>query len=966
MGSVRGEPRSGTGLLLERDAELAALQELVADTVAGRGRVVLVEGPAGIGKTRLLGEARDRAVSLGLRVLAGSGGELERDFAFGLVRQLLEPAVAGSPGGQREVFWSGAARFAEPLFAGPDVGVGGAGNPSQSILHGLFWLTANLAGRTPLLLVIDDLHWADRPSLRFVSYLGRRVERLAVLVVLGARPAEPGVGVRMAAELADPLDAVVLRPRPLSGRAVTAVVRAELGRGAGDELCAACHEATLGNPFLLGALVEELRSLGEAHEIRPGMVRQLGSERIATAVLLRVGRLGAPAPALARALAVLGERAELAQAAALAGVDTVTAGRIVDALADAAVLERGRPVRFVHPVVRTAIYEDAAASERARLHARAARLLSEDGADVEAVAVHLLAAACCGDPWTVQGLRAAAAAALARGAPETAVRFLRRALREPPAGPLRPGLSLELGVAAARAGDPDAPDLLRAALTLAADPVAHARAAVELAPVLLAAGQIDEAVDAVERGLAAVENTDPELACQLEACLLLMGVTAAAARRRLRDRLDRTLERLATLPEPSARMLAAPLAVHLAYRGAPAAELAAYAERALAGGQLVREVSVASTLAYPPMLVLAYADRVEEAEQWLDDAFAQSSVRTSTVGLVMSSGLRAHVRYRRGNLPGAHADAETCLELAVDAGLARFGRMAVAVLVAVFVEQGRLGEADTVLGRLGTVAIDDPDGPPGGTLLRESRALLRLAQGDARSALAECDAIRRWAQEFGQHGIVQVSWRIGAALARLRLGDRAEALRLADEQTILAERFGAASAIGVALRVLGLAQGGQEGLASLAEATATLDGSPARLEHARALVDLGAALRRAGQRSQALVPLRQGMDLAFRCGATALAVTAREQLLAAGARPRRVAVTGPDALTPSQRRVAELAADGMTNRDIAHTLFVTVRTVEMHLSNAYSKLGITSRYQLPPALAQPTPTAPAEPTRTPF
>ncbi|MGH8897268.1 MAG: helix-turn-helix transcriptional regulator [Egibacteraceae bacterium] len=944
---MRGEPRSGTGLLLERDAELAILEELVADTVAGRGRVVLVEGPAGIGKTRLLGEARDRAGSLGLRVLAGSGGELERDFAFGLVRQLLEPAVAGSPGEQR----SGAARFAEPLFAHPDVGVGAAGNPSQAILHGLFWLTANLAGRTPLLLVIDDLHWADQPSLRFVSYLGRRVEQLAVLVVAAARPAEPGAGARLAAELADSLGAVVIRPRPLSGRAVTAVVRAELGRGAGDDLCAACHEATLGNPFLLGALVEELRSLGEAHEIRPGMVRQLGSERIATAVLLRVGRLGAPAPALARALAVLGERAELAQAAALAGVDTVTAEGIVDSLADAAVLERGRPVRFVHPIVRTAIYEDAAAGEHARLHARAARLLSEDGADVEAVAVHLLAAACCGDPWTVQGLRAAAAAALARGAPETAVGFLRRALREPPAEPLRPGLSLDLGVAAARAGDPDAPDLLRTAFVLATDPPLQARAAVDLAAVLLAAGRIDEAVDALEQGLAAVENAEAQLACLLEAYLLLMGVTAAAARRRLRDRLDRTLERLATLPERSARMLAAPLAVHLAYRGAPAAELAAYAERALAGGQLVREVSVASTLAYPPMLMLAYADRVEEAEQWLDDAFAQSSVRTSVVGLVMSSGLRAHVRYRRGNLPGAHADAETCLELAVDAGLARFGPMAVAVLVAVFVEQGRFGEAEAALGRLGTVAIDDPDGPPGGTLLRESRALLRLAQGDARSALAECDAIRRWAQEFGQHGIVQVSWRIGAALARLRLGDRADALRLADGQMILAHRFGAASAIGVALRVLGLAQGGQDGLASLAQAAVTLEGSPARLEHARALVDLGAALRRAGQRSQALVPLRQGMDLAFRCGATALVASAREQLLAAGARPRRVAVSGPDALTPSERRVAEFAADGMSNRDIAHTLFVTVRTVEMHLSNAYSKLGITSRYQLPAALA---------------
>ncbi|MGH8903612.1 MAG: helix-turn-helix transcriptional regulator [Egibacteraceae bacterium] len=951
---------------MEREAELAALDGFVADTMAGRGRAVLVEGPAGIGKTRLLSEVRDRAGSLGLRVLAGSGGELERDFGFGVVRQLLEPAVAGSHCERREVLWSGAARFAEPVFADPNVGIGGTDNPSQAILHGLFWVTANLAERTPLLLVIDDLHWADQPSLRFVSYLGRRVERLAVLVVAAARPAEPGVGVRLGGELVDPLRAVVVRPQPLSRRAVTVVVRAALGRAARDELCAACHEATLGNPFLLGALIEELRDLGELDDIRPEMVRQLGSERIAMAVLLRVGRLGAPAPALARALAVLGEHAELAHVAALAGVETVTAGRIVDALVNAAVLERGRPFRFVHPVVRTAIYEDIPASERARLHAHAARLLSEDSADVEAVAVHLLAADGCGDPWTVHSLAAAAAAALGRGAPETAVAFLRRALREPPPKPLRSGLSLELGVAAARAGELDAPNLLRTAFMLATDPTVQARAAAELAVVLLTAGRIDEAVDAVEQGLAAVENADAQLACLLEAYLLLMGVTAAAARQRLRDRLDRTLKRLATLPERSARMLIAPLVVHLAHCGAPAAELAAYAERALAGGQLMRDVSAASTLAYPPTVILAYTDRVEEAEQLLDDAFTQSSAHASVAGLVMSSGFRAHVRHRRGNLSGAQVDAETCLELAVNAGLALLGPVATAVLVAVFVEQGRLGEAETALSRLGTVTIDDPDGPPGGSLLRESRALLRLAQDDARSALAECDAIRRWGQEFGQHGTAQVSWRITAALAHLRLGERAQALRLAGEQIILAQRFGAPSAIGVALRVLGLTQGGQEGIDSLTEAAVVLEGSPARLEHARALVDLGAALRRTGQRSQALQPLRQGMDLAFRCGATALVASAHQQLLAAGARPRRVAVTGPDALTASQRRVAELAAEGMNNRDIAHTLFVTVRTVEMHLSNAYSKLGITSRHQLPAALTQLTPTAPANPTQTPL
>lgn len=394
----------------------------------------------------------------------------------------------------------------------------------------------------------------------------------------------------------------------------------------------------------------------------------------------------------------------------------------------------------------------------------------------------------------------------------------------------------------------------------------------------------------LRRGLAAVENADAELACLAEAYLLLMGVCTEATHRRLHDRLERTVKRLATLPEPSARTLVAPVIVHLAFRGAPAAELAAYAERALACGQLVRELSATSTLPYPPMVMLSYADRAQAAEHALDDAFRLSSDRASVVGLVMSSGFRALVRLRRGDVTGTQADAQTCLELALGSGLARLDRLAVAMLIAVYVEQGRIGDAQDVLGQLPEISIDDPDGPPAGSLLRDSRGWLCLAQGDPRSALANFDAIRRWEQEFGATGgVVQVSWRIGAAMAHLRMGQRLDALRLADEQLSLARCFGAASAIGVALRTLGLAQGGPEGIASLSQAVATLAGSPANLEHARALVDLGSALRRAGQRSTALEPLRQGMDLAHRCGATALAAAVHEQLLAAGSRPRRVA-----------------------------------------------------------------------------
>jgi DNA-binding CsgD family transcriptional regulator len=196
-----------------------------------------------------------------------------------------------------------------------------------------------------------------------------------------------------------------------------------------------------------------------------------------------------------------------------------------------------------------------------------------------------------------------------------------------------------------------------------------------------------------------------------------------------------------------------------------------------------------------------------------------------------------------------------------------------------------------------------------------------------------------------------VAWRSEAALAHAALDEIDEAERLASEEVELARAFGAPRALGVALRAAGLvARDPARGLGLLREAVAVLEPSPARLEHARALTDLGAALRRANRRAEAREPLRQGLDVAHRCGAIALADRARGELVATGARPRRQLLTGLESLTPSERRVAQLAAQGLTNREIAQGLFVTARTIETHLTRVYQKLDITSRDDLPPTL----------------
>jgi DNA-binding CsgD family transcriptional regulator len=187
----------------------------------------------------------------------------------------------------------------------------------------------------------------------------------------------------------------------------------------------------------------------------------------------------------------------------------------------------------------------------------------------------------------------------------------------------------------------------------------------------------------------------------------------------------------------------------------------------------------------------------------------------------------------------------------------------------------------------------------------------------------------------------------------LRLGDREQARRLTTEEVALAHTWGAPRALSVALRTLGHVERGDKGLALLEQAVDVVANSPARLEHARARTELGAALHRPNRRSQAREHLRRALDLATRCGAGPLAARAETELRATGARPRRIALRGVESLTSSERRVAELAAQGPTNREIAQALFVTPRTVEVHLTNAYRKLGISSRSQLANALSTP-------------
>jgi predicted ATPase len=248
--------------LLERDREFEVIDTALDAAHRGDGRLVLVEAAAGLGKSSLLEDARRRALAAGFEVLAARGRELERDFPFGVARQLFEARLRGAGPLERRFLLDGSAGLAAELLGLEPPASGqrpGEGSPFP-LLHGLHWLAANLSERAPLALVVDDAHWADELSLRFVVYLAARLEDLRIAMVAARRPGEGGLEGPLLAQLAAEPAARVVRPGPLSEAATRQFVAAR-APGAEPAFAAACHHATGGNPFLLGELVRELSGI---------------------------------------------------------------------------------------------------------------------------------------------------------------------------------------------------------------------------------------------------------------------------------------------------------------------------------------------------------------------------------------------------------------------------------------------------------------------------------------------------------------------------------------------------------------------------------------------------------------------------------------------------------------------------------------------------------------------------------
>lgn len=919
--------------LFEREAELARIGDALAAAAQGVGAVLPIEGVPGIGKTALLAAAGVLAAGRGFRVLTAVCGELEKDLPFGVVRQLFETAVAeAGPDAS-----TGAAALAAPVFA-----TAADRDELGDVIHGLYWLCSNLSESAPLLLAVDDVQWADEASLRFVSHVARRIGDLPVLLLLVGWPPAPGSTVTRALDGLDPEHLVL---RPLSDTAMFELVRERMSADAEDAFLQACARASGGNPFLLGEVVNTLRELRvDPVAAEAGRVAVLAPAKVSRGVLERLARLGPEAVRLARAVAVLGPNAEPRRLALLAGLQMPLIADLVEVLARQAILTGDHPPQFTHPLVRNAVYSDGTQARRAAEHRSAARILAAEAAPAELIAAHLLVAEPASDPEVVAVLRTAAGRALANGAPEAASVYLRRAIAEPVAADDRAVLHAELGAALGMANRPEeAATALRHAMDLTENPVTRGRWALDLGAFMVQTGRSAQAREVYEHARAAVG--DGELTVRLSVALAMASVITLQPPQDWMERMD-GLAATVTADTESGRMVLCCLAFGACATGdRPSTVVGDLAARAAAGALPVKDrwmlVNFAST-------ALAMADRLPEALAVLDRGIEHASAHGDLPEFRYLSVLRSRTAFTAGNLRDAEADGQAALAFhGLDDD--REPPLAAAVLVDALVEQGRFEEAQAILTK------HNLDRPQEMEMLIEhfvhmARGRLRLRQHRFREALADLTACGDSLVKAGCLNPGFAHWRSEAALANLALGDHGRARDLAEEELTLARAFGAPRATGIALRTLGLIEGGSAGLDLLAESVEVLHTSTGRLELGHSLVAYGSALRRAGHRSDARHHLRQGLDLANRHHWQAVIGQARDELRAAGAKPRRDAQTGIDALTPGEVRVALLAAAGDTNRTIAQSLFITLRAVELHLTNVYRKLGIQSRAQLDAAL----------------
>jgi DNA-binding CsgD family transcriptional regulator/tetratricopeptide (TPR) repeat protein len=968
--STRELPDSRTGEpLLERELELSRIEALVKRAAGGAGGFLLIEGSSGIGKSRLLAEGARLAGGDGLDVLRARTGELEREYAWGTVLRLFESRFLRSGDESSDSLLRGRASLAAPLLAGhrPD----SPELPSAqefSLVHGLYWAVVNLCEERATALIVDDAQWADDHSLRFLIYLAQRLEDLPVVLLVAVRTGDADANSDLVDRLSALASEAILRPAELTVAATSEFLSAAgVPSEASPEFVRASWEVTRGNPFLLRELAAAVRQdLATDRATNPARLRDFAPQSVGRSVVARLRGFGEDALELARAAAILGEQPPLSRVARLAGLDLDQAVSATARLVDAELLTSVDPVCFAHPMIRSAITAEAPPGTRSRQQAVAAELLHMEGAAPEEIAPMLLSGAPVAESWAREVLHDAARTATRQGAPQTAVRYLRRALDISTPEDRRPAMLIDLGLAEASSGETTSLIHFEQALALIDDPVEEARALYALGYTLYRYGRHAEAADVFVRGQDLFEPRDPDLAMRFAGAAIAaswfgVGNTRASLSPEAAQLLNEAVAGIGTGQPPSHSerlLLAVAGGLRITHWGGPAEAAAQLARRALSGEEALRSDDMAGMAANAALLVLVSSGRAVEAQEAADTILEGASQRGDVLAFAEASALRAFAAYSQGRVSEAMADAKAAIE-GTEQGWGTLVPIPHAILAHCLIERDEAGAADDLLVPLAGIEPSGARATMWG-FFHWARGRLRYERGDPHGALEDFEECRRLFSADGMRtSSASCPWRRHAALAAAAAGDRQAGLDLLDEDLAISRDFGLSGQVAAALRTRADLTDDAEAGATLTEAIEGLEDAGMPLELARALTSYGSCLRRAGRRVDSRDPLRRAHDLAHQLGARALQTRAHDELLASGARPRRVSLSGVDALTPTERRVADLIARGLTNRQIAESLFVTINTIEWHVRHVYAKLGVATRAEFR-SRYQPADVAPGE------
>ncbi|MEV6574446.1 AAA family ATPase [Streptomyces sp. NPDC051577] len=946
-----------TGPLREREGARALIAAETERARSGSGGLVLLQGATGTGRTSVLETAVQDAADRGLRVLQARCSPEDTGVPFATVLQLLGPV-------------------SDFTDIGPD------GDDRGSAAR-LWRLLRAYAAEGPLLVAVDDVHLADAPSRRWLREAVRRIDRLPVLLVASERnqyDIEP-----RRAGLAQSLSPSLVRTHtidPLGDTAAAELVRAALP-AAGPDWTAECVRAASGNPLLLHALLDDLagpRPSDPAPDTVPPLpdtCAALYPGSYPAAVSWWLDSAGAATAEVARCLAALEEAwPETDRDRTGAGAGDPVAPDVAGVLAQAAGADPARVTgwltamtrigllrpdsaglpRYAHRLLRDAVLTGWPTVRREAAHRIAAKTMLRRGERVEAVAAHLLRAPGAGLPWALRVLRDAATVAVHDARPDDAAGYLRRALDEPLSDDRRQRLLTELGsLEYASAGGSVAIARLAEAQHLPAAPGDRVRAAVALGTALVGRGEVTTALEVLRRTEGSLDG-HPGLTRTVQTATALLADADLVTRQETYRRLSESGEFAPELVGTASRAL---LVRYEATAGLISAGEAMTRVRALLA-------QPSDPLAEPFLLgtaaaVAEWADELDEAERLVDRGLAGQHPALLHPMEHALLNTRADIAAARGDVARLIAVRGDGAAVAARAHSGPSNRDA-HVLMAL-VHTGRAQEAALLAD-----AFDLSRAPESWELNRflYARGVQRLAAGDPAGALhdfLECGR-RQSAREVLSP--VVTPWRTAVAQCRLALGGSQEALALATEELRLARVWNTPRTVGRALRVLGAATGGRRGLHLAEEAVETLRSAPADagMELVEALLAQGRQLHAAGERGRARDRLREAADLAERKGGLRLLALAEQALRAGGARLPAAARTGSGALTGSERRVAELAAAGRTNTEIADLLHLARRTVETHLTSTYRKLGIRRRAELPATLAHtrpPTADAPGPP-----